>query len=92
MDLNELAEKEIDAAPHIFRKAQAVLESAIYKLAVSKDAHSERARTVKETEKDLSRAKARWTEEVSEVEEELSTKKQEQAQLSERLSVHAQKS
>ena len=92
VDLKELAEKEIDAALHISRNAQAVLESANDKLAISKDTHSRRARTVKDMEEDLFRAKARWTEEVSEVEEELSTKKQEQAQLSERLSVLARKS
>jgi DNA repair exonuclease SbcCD ATPase subunit len=92
VDLKKLAEKEIDSALQNFREAQAVLESADDKLAVSKVTHSGRARTVKDMQEDLSRAKARWTEEVSEVERELSTKKHEQAQLSERLSVLARKS
>lgn len=92
VDLKELAEKEIDSALQISRAAQAVLEIASDKLAVSKDAHSGRVRTVKDMEEDLSRANARWTEEVSEVEEELATKKEEQAQLSERLSDLARKS
>jgi DNA repair exonuclease SbcCD ATPase subunit len=86
VDLKELADREIDSALQVSRKAQAVLESADEKLAVSKDAHSARTRTVKDMEEDLSRAKARWTEEVSKVEEELATKKQKQAQLSEHLS------
>jgi DNA repair exonuclease SbcCD ATPase subunit len=91
VDLKELAEKEIDSALQIFRNAQVVLESSNDKLAVSKDAHSGRARTVKDMKEDLYRAEARWTEEVSEVEEELATKKQKQAQLSERLSDLARK-
>jgi DNA repair exonuclease SbcCD ATPase subunit len=92
VDLKELAEEEIDSALQFSRKSQVVLESADEKLAVSKDAHSTRARTVKDMEEDFSRAKYRWTEEVSKVEEELATKKQKQAQLSERLSDLARKS
>jgi DNA repair exonuclease SbcCD ATPase subunit len=91
-DLHRIGEKEIEEVIDALERAEAELETAAKELSECDESRLSREKTKLEMQVDIERASLRWNEELRKIEEGIQSRRREHANLSEKLSIVANKS
>lgn len=91
-DLQNIGEKEIEQALDALKYAESKLEAAARELSECDGSRQSRERTKVEMEEEVKRASLRWTEELRKIEEEIQSRRKEQANFSDQVSHVANRS